>query len=689
MSENQGRALRELAREQGPLMLHLRADVRKYVGTHDVVSGIVRGSEDPQDEVWAIAHSAEPGALDNASGVAVSLEIARILERLIRSGTIPRPRRTIRLVSAYECYGFFAYLERVRRLQPPLAGVCLDCVGARTDVCDGTLEWHATIPMSAGFVDRVGAVMLRAALRRHQPGYRLRQAEFQSTADTLIGDPQYGFPCPWLTSMHRRGGKGYAAYHNSADTIEILDGKGLEATAGAMAGYLHFLADMGTEQVLEIADWEAQRTVRELERGKPTPPSRTEFARTAYAETERRLRRWLWGGSRSVVMERLDAAREKVDSAAGPPRLLFPRRLPRKARFVPRRTAPISPTMENTPPAISRRIQRSGLDSWALFWADGRRSIAEIAAMAACEETGTVRGDRRSDSPARLERYVEYFEAHAELGYVELMDPTEAADRRRLVRDLKKLGVRPGMDLMVHSSLSALGPVLGGADTVVDALLDAIGPAGTLMMPSFHHRAAQVFNPLATPTTNGAIADAMWRRSAAVRSLHPTHAVAAIGPRAQEFCSHHIEVGIWAQDSPIGRLIHGGGYLLALGTTHDTSTAYHVAEVSVPCRCIDMFAFQDSLVLEDGSLARVPGLAFRSGPCPVPISRLEAALDRRGLQRRGKVARASCELCRAEDLWRIRREQLRTVCPTCSVRPQTPVDPDARPARPVKAVRGS
>ena len=72
------------------------------------------------------------------------------------------------------------------------------------------------------------------------------------------------------------------------------------------------------------------------------------------------------------------------------------------------------------------------------------------------------------------------------------------------------------------------------------------------------------------------------------------------------------------QIAPIGKLVHGGGYILALGTTHDTSTAYHVAEMSVPCGCIESFAIPDCIVREDGTVEEVLGLAFRNGPCPVP-----------------------------------------------------------------------
>ncbi len=88
LSQRQGEALRRQAQRLGTLELLLKADIRKYVGHHDVVSGIVRGAEDPQDEVWAIAHSAEPGAADNASGVAITLEIAQLLEQMIARGQL-------------------------------------------------------------------------------------------------------------------------------------------------------------------------------------------------------------------------------------------------------------------------------------------------------------------------------------------------------------------------------------------------------------------------------------------------------------------------------------------------------------------------------------------------------------------------------------------------------------------------
>ena len=168
-----------------------------------------------------------------------------------------------------------------------------------------------------------------------------------------------------------------------------------------------------------------------------------------------------------------------------------------------------------------------------MFWADGERNISQIARKIECEETASIGGLPKKNAEVDINDLINYFEIHSELGYVDLIDPLDMITKTELLRDLRALGVRAGMDLMVHSSLSALGVVKGGAETVVNALLEAVGRKGTLIMPSFNHRSAAIYNPLTTPTINGAIPDAMWRRENAFRSLHQTHPVAAIGAKAQ------------------------------------------------------------------------------------------------------------------------------------------------------------
>lgn len=651
LSGNEGTRLRALA-AKGEVNLHINVDVHPYKGTHDLVSGRVLGDADPQDEIWVLAHSAEPGAHDNASGVALCLETARVLETLIAAGRLPRPKRTIRLLSGFECYSFFYELEHAHRYQTPLAGVCVDTVGAKPAICDGTLSWRSTLPASSGFVDRLGATVLRSTLRRTNPGYRLAEGGFVPTSDTLIGDPKYGFPCPWICTHYRRGGKTWKAYHTSADTPDVLSASGLAACTAGIATYLYYLADAGTPEVLDLVA--SETTMARNAIGKTRSADKAYFIRTRHTETMSRLTRWIWDGQRDQVLDAMETARRDVARVGpAPPR----RSRSASSRAVPRRTRILSPTPENTPVPLKRRISATGLSPWTLFWADGKRNLSEIGRLASVE-TG------RSIDPSVLQ---DYFDAHRELGYVALVPAGQIIGRARIVDDLRRLGLKPGMDVMVHSSLSSVGHLDGGADTVIDALLQVLGRAGTLMFPSFNHRAALVYNPRTSPTTNGALPDAFWRRRGVVRSDHPTHAVAAYGPRAVAFCCDHVETGLWTSESPIARLVAAGGYVLSLGVTHTSSTAYHVGEMSVPCGCIDPHGGRGQIVTEGGKVQTVRGLAWRNGLCPVSPEQLNRALARRQLTR--KVGEAEATLVQARLIVEARRRHLRTVCPTCRIKP--------------------
>ena len=117
--------------------------------------------------------------------------------------------------------------------------------------------------------------------------------------------------------------------------------------------------------------------------------------------------------------------------------------------------------------------------------------------------------------------------------------PTSTVTKAGILAGLRALGVLPGCGLMVHSSLKSFGRVQGGAQAVVEALMEAVTEQGTLLMPSFNHRApfeeggAGVYDPLETPTSNGAIPDLFWRLPDVWRSLDPTHPFAAWGRHAR------------------------------------------------------------------------------------------------------------------------------------------------------------
>jgi aminoglycoside 3-N-acetyltransferase len=159
--------------------------------------------------------------------------------------------------------------------------------------------------------------------------------------------------------------------------------------------------------------------------------------------------------------------------------------------------------------------------------------------------------------------------------------------RAKLLEQLRGLGVAEGMDLLVHSSLRRIGPVEGKADGVIDALLEAIGPDGTLILPTHTWQQIStgqpVFHVERTPSCVGALTEVFRQRPGAIRSLHPTHSVAAIGPRAAHYTEGQLDATTpCPADSAYGRICRTGrGHILLLGVTLMHNTTLHALEEEV------------------------------------------------------------------------------------------------------------
>jgi aminoglycoside 3-N-acetyltransferase len=233
-----------------------------------------------------------------------------------------------------------------------------------------------------------------------------------------------------------------------------------------------------------------------------------------------------------------------------------------------------------------------------------------------------------------------------------------------IVRGLRELGVQPGTILLVHSSLSSLGYVEGGADAVIDALLTAVGPQGTVLVPTLTGSEAlnadnpPHFDPVATPCWTGRIPETMRQRPDALRSRHPTHSVAAIGARAAELVAgHEFCITPCGPDSPYGRLAQLGGHILLLGVTHSSNTTLHHVEeiVGVP------YHMQPGLVaaqiVEKGGLRTVHLMLHRYG-APREFERIEPLLRERDIQRDGPVGAAQARLIDARRMVEVVRQAL-------------------------------
>ena len=172
------------------------------------------------------------------------------------------------------------------------------------------------------------------------------------------------------------------------------------------------------------------------------------------------------------------------------------------------------------------------------------------------------------------------------------------ATRSSLRADLSALGIAPGDSVLVHAALRKVGPVAGGADMVIAALRDAVGPQGTILAYAdwqglddvlardevFNDPAIRPDIPPFDPKTsratrsNGAFPELLRTTPGALRSGSPGASCVALGRRAEWFVADHALDYGYGPDSPFGELVAAEGKVLMLGAPLDTMTLLHHAE---------------------------------------------------------------------------------------------------------------
>ncbi|MFF0080625.1 AAC(3) family N-acetyltransferase [Streptomyces canus] len=203
--------------------------------------------------------------------------------------------------------------------------------------------------------------------------------------------------------------------------------------------------------------------------------------------------------------------------------------------------------------------------------------------------------------------------------------------RADLVHDLRGLGLRAGDTVLVHSALSAVGPVSNGAETMVSALLEVLGPNGTLVVYTPTPGDARAGTPASARCTApgfgvGVLAETVRNRPAALRSAHPRSAFTALGAQADHITSDHSLDCSLGKASPLGRLEELDARVLLMGVGFEACTAFHLAEYRIPSRLAGPHECAEVL-LDTSSFAAVG-----------------AAYEATGAVRSGRVGLARCRL---------------------------------------------
>lgn len=218
-----------------------------------------------------------------------------------------------------------------------------------------------------------------------------------------------------------------------------------------------------------------------------------------------------------------------------------------------------------------------------------------------------------------------------------------------LMKDIQQAGIRKNGTLLIHSSMRAVGAVEGGGDTVLDAFIDYM-KEGLLLFPthSWSDKNLQngVYDPKTEPCCVGILPSLFMKRAGVIRSMHPTHSVAAMGNRAQAYVlrDRNVVYTPCPRNGCFGGLYDEEAQLLFLGATLKTNTFVHSIEewLDIPDR-ISQKPRKIKLVYEDGTVGEIDfyGHFSTRGDVSKNYDKLLIPMIRMGIAREAKIGDAA------------------------------------------------
>lgn len=260
---------------------------------------------------------------------------------------------------------------------------------------------------------------------------------------------------------------------------------------------------------------------------------------------------------------------------------------------------------------------------------------------------------------------------------------------------LARLGLKKGDVVLVHSDLRSLAPARElvklpncGADLIIDAFLETVGRDGLVIFPTFTKTfdlgepvyTGLVFHPLKTPSRVGSITNIFRQRPGAVRGTHPTHSVAAIGSRADEFCREPEDSTTFDRRGPWGRMYDWNGKICWFGTDNRTNTTVHVVE-----DWMDLPYMPDRFGWVEGPDGKPKKTGCRKAPAgPRDFyrkdSKCQKVFDESGIFCRGQIGHANVAVMTVKDCHRVLREAI-IQDPCLLLKEENPADPWTNEAR--------
>lgn len=546
-----------------------------------------------EPSVYLCAHLDESGAHDNASGLGVAIEALRTLASVpAKPGFLP-PVRAIRVFLSSEVRGVQAWMNRPGRPPNLLTGLNLDLPGAALPADANRLVLGQGFPGQLHFSHRLLDAAARLADAQAGPMDTIVQR--RAVSDAFFGLPRE----PGHVSIEQPHSSTCPV---STDTPQTLSLRSIQWSGVAAVAFLYAATRFTNRDALRFARnivVRARREARrrpsgavsivaaardELDSLRPTMTGAEIFGSWATASEVYRAgvsrRSGLWPAVADKL--KLDAL---ADALAAIPKSRTRTTIPARESRDRRRAAAMAPevsfrgflsfedhVLPEQEAALAKALGLApawGTETWVWTLAARLRGKATLA--------DTV--DRLRDRGVDIDmgKAVALAEYLVSIGKARLRPVLGPAELRAAFR---AVGVKRGSTICVHASLSQFGYVPGGSETLVDAVLDVLGPRGTMCMPthSLSILGTAPYDPARSPSACGAVTEYFWKRPGVLRSLHPTHSVAAIGPAARALTDlPRTDLAPLSREGFWGKFYDAGGEVLLLCPLRST-TIFHVGE---------------------------------------------------------------------------------------------------------------
>lgn len=499
----------------------LKLDTKFYEGTLPLVEAFIPGKE--KDEVFFTGHLFEQGANDNASGCATMMEIARIFSE-------SQPKRGMRFLFTSELYGTVPYsflnLDIMNRSK---IGLNIDStceVGRQT----GKMDLILNPDTNPSYVNLLLKEILIDIGKEDEFSFNKFLLD-----DNMITDTQINIPCALV-------GVCSFNWHTSADTLDIIDWDLFNKTTILCATWAEVAVNGGEEEALRMQSSVDKHLTHLKEKfdQKEIPLHFSNFKEEYFHELSQQYRE-------SV---------NQLYPVNKTEKLTYEEKGPLRNHFGPPSFGLIRPS------------ERCGSGMWGgpglqVLWnTNGKRSKDRIMAYTFF----TTNHNKAQTQPTINNLYKQNY-------------LSDSLTNSSLLIELKRIGIKPNDMIIVHGSMKQLGrPVHGGPETIITALLEAVGPEGTLIIPTFVHHEKPT-DLRTKPSRLGLISETFRKWPGVIRSNNPTHCVSAIGKRAVEVIEGHEKTTQLGIDSPLHKAAKLGAKILHLGTNFSSCSLIHVAEV--------------------------------------------------------------------------------------------------------------